>query len=154
MLCPKCYGKIDKEKNRCDYCGFNLNELNNASNKEAKKALKGIYKDDVIYTSKLPADVSKKKLLLYAIFLGMFGAHHFYVGKFWQGFCMALITCVTLILGTFLYVTGSITDNIIQYAFEFSTAFQGGVLIYWISNIIGIIFNKYKVPVYKDSFSK
>ena len=54
MQCPKCYGKIDKNTGRCKSCGFNLNMLDGATNKAAKQAKKTIYKDDILYTTKIP----------------------------------------------------------------------------------------------------
>lgn len=154
MLCPKCYGKVNKDTERCDYCGFNLKEMEGASNKDAKKALKGIYRDDVLYTTKLPADVSKKKLLLFSIFLGLFGVHDFYVGKFWQSLFMCLSTSIISILGIILTATNSITNNIVQVAFAFMTIPQGIVVLLWITDIIKIAMEKFNVPVYKESFSK
>lgn len=154
MQCPRCYNKIGKDKNRCDSCGFNINDLNDASNKEAKKALKSIYKDDVLYTTKLPADVNKKRLLLFSIFFGLFGVHHFMVGKFWTGLYMAVASGLTLIVTTILAYLNSITNNIFQIIFEFLTVFQGIAVIMWFSDIISIATNKFKVPVYKESFSK
>lgn len=154
MICPKCYSKVHKDKNRCDYCGFNLSELNNASNKEAKKALKSVYKDDVLYTSKLPDDVSKKKLLLFSIFLGIFGAHNFYVGKVWKGLFNVIITTLTAVMGIILLSLQIITNSPLYYAFQFALVFQGANIIMCVIDIIDIIFNRYKVPVYKESFSK
>ena len=152
MNCPKCYSNIKKDKNRCDYCGFNLNELDNTSNKLAKKALKSPFKDDVLYTSKLPSDVSKKKLLLFAIFLGFFGVHNFYVGKIWQGIYNVIVTSLTAILGAILIIFP--TNTPVFYAFDFMLVFQGINVIWIVFDIFYISFNKFKVPVYKESFSK
>ena len=154
MICPKCYSKIHKTKNRCDYCGFNLNELNDASNKQAKKALKSPFKDDVLYTSQLPRDVSKKKLLLFSIFLGLLGVHNFYVGKLWRGLFNVLVTSITFVLGALLISLNIITNHPIYIAFQFALAFQGANVIIWVMDIIDISLNRYKVPVYKESFSK
>lgn|SRR5574344_3091745 len=154
MICPKCYGKINKNTNRCDYCGFDLKELDGASNKEAKKALRGICKDDVLYTANLPADVSKKKLLLLSIFLGLFGAHDFYVGKFWTGLFMCLTMVIITSLQIILTALGLITDNLLQTFYVIMTIPQGFVIIMWIASIFEIGFEKFKVPVYKESFSK
>lgn len=154
MLCPKCYGKIDRKQQRCKYCGFYLSELDGASNKQAKKALKSIYKDDVLYSTKVPYDVSKKKLLLFAVFLGMFGVHDFYVGKIWQGLFQCISFVGALIFGTILIAMNTIFDNIIQRLAEFWLIFQGLALIFWIWDIFKISFERFKIPVYKDEFSK
>lgn len=152
MLCPKCYGKIDKT-NRCTYCGFHINEMQGATNKEAKKALKGIYKDDVLYSHQLPADVSKKNLLLFAIFLGLFGAHQFYVGKLWQGLYMCITNSVLIVLFLIISILHIVSGTVLNI-YQFALFFQGVNIILWLSNIISISVNRFKVPVYKESFSK
>ncbi len=154
MLCPKCYGKLSKDKSQCLYCGFEMKELEDASNKQAKQAKKTIYRDDVLYTAKLPYDVSKKRLLLFSIFLGLFGVHDFYVGKFWQGLYKAVTISITLILATILIIMNTITNNIVKTIFDFVSVFQGLAIIFWIWDIFSIAFERYKVPVYKDEFSK
>lgn len=154
MLCPKCYGKIDKKQQRCQHCGFYMNQLDNASNKEAKRIRRTIYKDDILYSTKIPYDVSKKKLLLFSIFLGLFGVHDFYVGKIWQGLYFCISTSVTLIVSTVLMIMNTIFDNIVQRIFEFWTVFQGFAIIFWIWDIFKISLERFKIPVYKDSFSK
>lgn len=154
MLCPKCYGKINTKEQRCRYCGFYLNELDDASNKEAKKIKKTIYRDDILYTTKIPYDVSKKKLLLLAIFLGLFGAHDFYVGKIWQGIYQCISCTVAIILTTILIIMNTIFDNIVQSIFECWLYLQGIAVIIWVWDIFKISFERFKIPVYKESFSK
>lgn len=154
MLCPKCYGKVDRKSQRCRYCGFFMNELDGASNKQAKQAQKTIYKDDILYTTKIPYDVSKKKLLLFAIFLGLFGVHDYYVGKFWQGLYQTISVSVALVLALILMIINTIVDNIVQRIFEFWLIFQGLAVIFWVWDILRIVFERFKIPVYKDSFSQ
>ena len=155
MLCPKCYAKIKKDKKRCDNCGFNLNELNGASNKQAKKAMKSIYRDDVLFTSQLPEDVSKKKLLLFSIFLGLFGAHHFYVGRIWRGMVNVLCVAITFVLGFLLLEFNIIVNSHpIYIAFQCFLFLQGLNVVFWVKDIVDIICGRYKVPVYKENFSK
>ena len=154
MQCPKCYNKIKKEQTRCQHCGFDISIMDGASNKAAKKAKKTIYKDDILYTTEIPYDVSKKKLFLFSIFLGLFGVHHFYVGKFWLGLYMCVSTSVTLIL-SILITSFNIIDakDILYSAFQFSLVFQGVNVIMWVVDMIRIFFERYKIPVYKKSFS-
>ena len=148
MLCPKCYGKVNKNTNRCDYCGMRMSDLEGATNAQAKIALKSIYKDDVMYVEKLPKDVSKKKLLLLSIFAGVFGAHDFYVGRLWRGlykvFTLAFLVCLIVIHG------GS-KNNIY---FAIAQILQGISFVICLLDILYISIGKYKVPVYKTLFSK
>lgn len=154
MNCPKCYSKIKKGTCRCDTCGFNILDLNEATNAEGKKALKSVYKDDVLWTTELPKDVKKKSLLLKSIFLGLFGVHNFSVGRFWQGLYMAVSSAITIILTVIISLMGTITNTVFQIAFEFWSVFQGITLIIWIIDIVNIARNRFKVPVYKESFSE
>ena len=154
MLCPKCYGRLKKGQVRCQHCGFNINTMQGASNKEAKKALKSIYKDDVLYTTEIPEDVSKKKLLLLTIFLGMFGANHFYVGRFWLGLYMCISSSIALISAAILGLTNAASNSILNNIFQFVLIFQGLNLIFWVMSILHVAFERYKIPVYKDDFSK
>ena len=62
MYCPRCYGKVNKATQRCEYCGMRMKELKGATNAEAKVALKTIYKDDVMMTKVLPSDLKKSKI--------------------------------------------------------------------------------------------
>ena len=137
MRCPNCYGKIDKISNVCTKCGFKTKELNNASNKQAKEMKRQGDGDLCIETYVLPADVSKKKLLLFSIFLGLFGAHYFYVGKMLRGF-------INLVFSVFYTVTSilraiGIMGGILEYA-EFVIAFGFVmVLLCTISDIVNIM---------------
>ena len=154
MQCPKCYGKIDPNTKRCRSCGFNINSLDGATNKAAKKAKKTIYKDDILYTTKIPPDVSKKKLLLFSIFLGIFGVHDFYVGKFWQGLYLALSTGIATVLALVLIITNTIAQNLLQNIYAFVSVFEGLAVIITIWDIFKIAFERFKIPVYKDEFSR
>lgn len=154
MQCPKCYGKIDPNTKRCRSCGFNINSLDGATNKAAKKAKKTIYKDDILYTTKIPPDVSKKKLLLFSIFLGIFGVHDFYVGKFWQGLYLALSTGIATVLALVLIITNTIAQNLLQDIYAFVSVFEGLAVIITIWDIFKIAFERFKIPVYKDEFSR
>ena len=153
MLCPKCYGKMKKDQVRCQSCGFNINTMQGASNKEAKKALKSIYRDDVLYTTEIPEDVSKKKLLLLTIFLGLFGANHFYVGKLWQGLYMCISSSVVLIFAIILTIFEPGSASVLDMIFQFLLVFQGVNLVIWIFSIANVALERYKIPVYKDEFS-
>ena len=154
MLCPKCYGKLSKDKKRCLYCGFDMKELDDASNKQAKKIKHTIYKDDILYTTNVPYDVSKKKLLLFAIFFGLFGVHDFYVGKFWQGLYQCVVIGIVSILLVVQFALNTITQNWVQIALDVMAVFAGFATIIWIVDSIKIGFERFKIPVYKDEFSK
>ena len=154
MLCPKCYGKLSKDKKHCLYCGFNMGLLENASNKEAKKIKHTIYRDDILYTTNIPYDVSKKKLLLFAIFLGLFGVHDFYVGKFWQGLYQCVVISISIVLLVISTIMNTITENFVTNAMAYLAIFAGLATIFWAVDIAKIALERFKIPVYSESFSQ
>ena len=130
-----------------------MKQLEDASNKEAKKAKHTIYKDDILYTTNIPYDISKKKLLLLVIFLGLFGAHDFYVGKFWQGLYQCVVVSISFILLTIQFVMNTITQNWVQIALDCFAVFAGFAMIIWIVDIVKVGLERFKIPVYKKEFS-
>ena len=58
-----------------------MKELNGATHKDAKRAKKEGFGADILYDSELPPDISKKKLTMFCIFLGLVGGHCYYAGK-------------------------------------------------------------------------
>ena len=104
--------------------------------------------DLCIETYILPTDVSKKKLILLSIFLGLFGAHYFYIGKMFRGLIYLVFTIFMLVFSTLKFL--NIRGGVLEYV-EFFVAFGFVViLICTILDIINIIRNKFKVPVYVE----
>lgn len=149
MRCPKCYGKVDKITKVCQNkkCGFNLNELNEATNFKAKEKMRSGDGDLVIYTTKLPKDISKKNLLLLSGFLGLFGAHYFYIGKMLRGLINLVVSMVGTVFAIF-YALNLTGDKVFKYFDYFSGILFALILVLTISDFINICFNRFKVPVY------
>lgn len=152
MWCPKCYGGMKEKNGICLHCGFQMKDLEGATNDNVKVARKNGKKEDILYTTKLPVDVKKKSLLLYCIFLGIFGAHNYYVGKFIKAIYMTT-TFVFMTLFMILKNSG-VGIDFVNYFYTFVALLQGVTIIMWIWDLISICFNKFKVPVYKEEFSK
>lgn len=150
MRCPNCYGKIQKETDVCLKCGFNINKLKEASNQKAKELIRSGDGDLCVNSKILPKDVSKKKLLLFSGFLGLFGAHYFYIGKMLRGFLNLVFSIFGLIFAT-IYATGLVKLPYVLQIFEFIFGFGFAfVIINTIFDFINIIFNRFKVPVYVE----
>lgn len=147
MRCPNCYGKINKASGICEKCGFNQKSLNDASNKKAKELKRKGDGDLTIETNVLPSDLSKKNLLLFCGFLGVFGAHYFYVGKYVRGFINLIISLFSSVFAVF-YILKMTGDKVYAYFEYFAMIFFGFVLIFTIFDFINIILNRFKVPVY------
>lgn len=146
--CPKCYGKIQKESGRCTKCGFSIYDLKKATNKSAKEQMRMGNGDLVLFSSELPQDISKKKLLCYCGFLGIFGAHYFYCGRNFRAMTNLIISIFSLIILVFSFF--DFTSDLFQvFEYLFSLAFAVIIVLTSI-DFTNIIFKKFKVPVYLD----
>lgn len=156
MTCPKCYGKIDKLSHRCKECGFNMNSLNGATHKAVYLAKKQGFGDDVLYTTTLPQDIHKKKLLLLCIFLGLFGGHNYYSGHLVKAIYSTLVTiCLTAIASIKLFASTQLfgTNGVGWWILSIFSLLMGVNIVMMIIDLANICMNKFKVAVYKDEFS-
>lgn len=152
MWCPKCYGGMKKKDGICLHCGFKLSEFDGATNEKVKIARKSGKKEDILYTSSLPIDITKKRLVLYCIFLGIIGGHNYYVGKFTKAIYMTCTTIFTILMA--ILIANKIAVEFTNYFGTFFSLLQGITILIWLYDLICILANKFKVPVYKEEFSK
>jgi len=153
MRCPKCYGKLEKTTQICTKCGFKNDTVKGASNKQAKEMIRTGNGDLVIHTPILPSDLSKKNLALWCGFLGIFGAHYFYIGKMFRGLTN-LICSVFALAFLILRVSNIFAIGILQYI-EFFIMFDFVfVVVNTVFDFINILLNKFKVPVYIEEAKK
>ena len=78
MRCPICGAKL-YAKQICPYCKITDEQILNASNKKVKEYRKTGNTDMIHYTTVIPKDLSRLKIILYTIFLGLVGVNHYYV---------------------------------------------------------------------------
>ena len=147
MRCPICDAKLESGI-ICKYCKVTKEQIENASNKKVKEYRKNDKSDLIYFTNVVPKDVSKIKLLLYAIFLGLFGIHLFYVKRYKRG----LFAAIAFPLALFLQIiSGSITwfrnNMFLELLYEISIGALAFSIIFWLSDILAIIFKGFKVPV-------
>ena len=148
MECPKCGSRIKKDMPVCAKCGFRVDELENVSNIKAQTILKHgsiLEREKIFYTYKVPKDLMRKDLVLFTIFLGLFGAHNFYVGRIWLGISKVLSFIIGVVLALIIYYTGlytisSICGLFIAYPF-----------ISWVYDIFRVVIKRYPIPVVLDS---
>lgn len=154
MICPKCYGSVDKHTKRCKSCGFNMNSINGATHKAVKQAKKEGFGEDVIYTNNLPDDISRKKLILLTCFLGIFGGHSYYCGKLFKAIYSTVISTIMIVF-SILRLSNVLTLDVavLNWSFSIITFLMGVNLVMFIVDLVKILTKKYKVSVYKDSFS-
>ena len=143
MKCPRCGNKIDEENKSCPYCNLKTSVIINAKNSDAKLALKNGDKDKVFLSSYKPQDVSKTKLLLLSIFLGFAGAHCYYVGRVARGLTILAVFVIGITFAGIpeTWELHKYVSGIVAGAFGFV-----GVMMWW-SDIVAIIFNRYKIPI-------
>lgn len=149
MRCPICGAKM--RNGFCEYCKIREEQVTSASNKQAKKAFKtGVDKDQVVYSSTIPADVNKVTLILLTVLLGYTGVPYFYVGKYARAWTMSVVWVVTIVfesLRTRVMSETLATNPWIYYMSKLLLLLCAGFLLLWVSDVINLIFHRYSVPV-------
>lgn len=147
--CPRCGTKNNYNDNRCIHCGLIFSRVENGSNTIAKGLIHAGKKDETVLARMFPKDVKKKKFLLLCGFLGIFGAHNFYVGRYkkavFQLICgMLAVICVAI--GHILPFYDTLM-SFISVPIGFDTLF-------WAWDFIDGCLNRYKIPVAVDFVSE
>ena len=143
VKCPRCGNKCIETQKKCDECGLVFARLKEATNAEAKKQF--FARDrSIVMTTTLPKDVNKIVLALLCAFLGPFGAHALYVGRYYRGFYMLIWGLLALVYVSVPYPQ----DWMVQVMSSFPIVlFVGITTLFWFSDFILIVFGKFKVPV-------
>ncbi len=145
MKCPRCGEENFKTQKKCSDCGLVFDRLNYVSNRAGKIAVVRREKENILRVTKWPKDAKKSKALLLCGFLGLVGAHNFYLGRYVKGFfslIVTLVACVCIML-----------ENVIDYASFYESFFflpTGIMFLMWWVDFILIASNKYKIPVALD----
>lgn len=146
--CPRCERKMPIATAKCPRCGLIFARLSKATNAAGKNAIKNKERNKVIYDSVLPKDVNKWKLFFMSLFLGFFGGHCFYIGKYWRGGFSMIAFLLIAIAPAFpmswwynYYLAGIITVCILP---------AGANVLLWAVDTIMVLCNKYKVPISID----
>lgn len=145
MKCPVCGAKMIDGK-ICRYCNVTSEQVLTASNREAKKAFKEKRNNDVCYTTNIPTDVNKTKLVLFAIFFGIYGVDSFYIGRLYKGLYSAICSGLIVLMGILDYFL-AIENIVFTWAYSISLWLMVVNLLMWFYSIVALIFKKYKVPV-------
>ena len=138
--CPRCDNKCLQSATKCEECGLIFSRLEFATNTAAKNMIKKGDRDYILYTSNLPKDLSYTKLLLYTLFLGLFGAHYYYTGKYIKGILMTAMMAYAIVCLIF-------NAYLVDY-FSFLYVPIGLGVLAWIVSVVYVISKKFKVPVY------
>ena len=138
--CPRCGNKCLINQSKCEECGLLFERLQYTSNKAAKKKLAKFDRDFIIYTNKYPKDMQYWKLLVYSIFLGLFGGHYYYCGKYIKGGLMTAGFVYTVFCTIFNAYLVNLIENFLFLPI-------GIYALAWLYSLAMIIIRKFKVPV-------
>ncbi len=145
--CPRCGIRCMKGVETCPECKLVFSRLALATNKDAKKKLLRHDKDFIIYTNKLPSDVSFIKLMLLTIFVGLFGGHCFYVGRYWRGGLLLTNSIILICCSVFNEFLFKIDDG--RFIAMIATI-CGLIMMVWAYDLVIVMMKKFKVPVAID----
>jgi len=145
MKCPICGCKM-KEEFMCPYCKITGTQVKEASNKKAKEKIKKRDVKEVYNSTYMPKDVNRTRLLLVALFGGLFGSHHMYVGKYKMGlfYAISFVYCFTFFALSFYIFK---TNVPLKYFADFGYMIYAVVLFMWISDLFKILFKRFSIPV-------
>lgn len=146
--CPRCKEKCLTHEKSCHECGLIFERLNYTSNKSAKKLILKGNRRDTIQTSDWPYDAKKSTALLLCGFLGITGAHNFYLGRFFKG----AISLFGFVLSLIMVILTDVLYGSTVWTYLYLLVIIPGscVLIFWVSDFFAIFFEKYKIPVAID----
>lgn len=148
--CPRCGMKVDKNMIICPSCQLNYNKFNDATNLEAKQALRQGEKERVLMRTGCPADVSRTKLILITIFLGFMGAHYYYVGRNKKGAFYSVFFIVGVLNAVFQLTLKFMPTGDLWEIFTLLVLVWGVVLALWFIDIFLVCTNRFKIPVSRE----
>lgn len=140
--CPRCGEKCLFNAPKCPECGLLFSRLSLVTNKAGKRCVRKRQKDKVLYVSSWPADAKRWKALLLCGFLGLYGAHNFYLGRYIKATFSLIFSTITTIFAA-MTVYPDFYYTFIQF-FAIPAAFP---LFFWVIDFIQIAVGKYKIPV-------
>lgn len=147
MRCPICGAKMVQGQ-LCQYCGITAEQVDNASNKRVVEYRRKDMSDLIYFTTNVPNDVNRIKLLLFTIFFGLIGVNHYYVKRNIRGTYSVLSTFLSI---TFLILRLSVPTvmNVTVFKLMYEIVFlcMSINVILWVCDIINVIFKNFKIPV-------
>jgi hypothetical protein len=142
--CPRCETKVPTEAGVCPGCRVNYEKFNQATNAEAKVAMREGETDRIIMRKGCPSDVNKWVLLILTFFVGFMGAHYYYVGRKKMGlfFTVFFVVGLTNAALQMMNFSGKVMEFI-----TYLSLIWGIVLLLWIIDLAKVCFNWFRIPV-------
>ena len=146
--CPRCKQKCFSALTSCPNCQLNFSKFNEATNREAKQAIREHRAEDCVMRIGCPSDVKRLKLIILTVFLGLVGVHNYYVGRFARGIVFSIFFVIGVINTILSFVIpNSLYNGDLGQLFYLLVLCWGIVIIMWIFDIFNVIFNRFKIPV-------
>ena len=145
--CPRCHLTMPEAAETCPDCGLSFDRLEIATNKDAKRKILRGDRDYIIRVRKIPSDVKYYKLLLIAIFLGFFGGHCYYVGRYLRGVMLTTNAVVGIFCVIFNSFFLSLWNGLLM---EILGVIIGVFVLVWFFDLWLILFKKFKIPLAID----
>ena len=147
MKCHICGSKMVDGK-LCQYCKVTAEQVYGASNKKVKQYRKNDMSDLIYFTTDIPSDVNKVRLLLFTLFFGFLGVNHFYVKRNIRG-AFSLLSFVISVTLLILAQSVNTLSSVLVFNLFYEIAFFAMAInvLLWICDFINVIFHKFKVPV-------
>lgn len=140
--CPRCGEKCLFSAYKCPECGLIFSRLSLVTNKAGKKAFWKRQNDKILHVTSWPEDAKRWKALLLCGFLGLYGAHNFYLGRYYKAFFCLIFTAISTVFAC-MTVYPDFYFIFIRI-FAIPAAFP---LIFWVTDFVRICIGKYKIPV-------
>lgn len=143
--CPRCGAKALISQHKCPECGLLFAKLDEATNKAAAERYKAHEREAIVFTKKIPPDLKRWKLIVYATTLGLFGAHYFYTRRWWWGILyllgFTLLSVCTIFNAYFMSTTWG--ETLIKVL-----AIVVGIYgICWLADVVKVCLGRFKIPV-------
>lgn len=149
MRCPICGAKL-YAKQICPYCKITDEQILNASNKKVKEYRKTGNTDMIHYTTVIPKDLSRLKIILYTIFLGLVGVNHYYVKRPIRGLFSSITAGGVLLVSILPFMIDIASGTMmIVYGLMYEIFFAGFTFSFlmWFFDVLAVFFKTFKVPV-------
>ena len=115
------------------------------------------FEGEIVLTNNLPSDVSRVKLVLFSLFLGMFGAHNFYVGRYFKAIlqCVLGVAFLGIAIAVGVLVDGAIIPttffgiqtNMTDMLFFVGLLVGMYPVVSWLFDAFAVAIKKYEVPI-------
>jgi len=136
-----------KYTSTCAKCGVTKEQIFTASNKRAKQIKKQRTGEKLFKTRHRPDDVMFTTMAILVIFLGLFGAHHFYVGRKLRGWIQIVFINVGFWVFAFTWKS-SIRATFDDWGMPFPTDWLAVIaVLLWIFDAFAVVFGMYRYPI-------